>query len=177
MKKELLQEFLPEVLGLNFEVKSYDQLGEIKTHKMEFHIHLDEHNDLPSGYLKSAYESKGFLPVTKVQVETREDTISNISSYYNVKPSKLRRQYKKCSSNFNNWDQKSHAEDYMLFAENLGPYLSIDEVSLSKGELYTFITNKSGKGKKKTLVASIKGTLSKDITNVLDKLPLQDEKE
>jgi len=88
----------------------------------------------------------------------------------------LRRQYKKYSSNFSNWDQKSHAEDYMLFADNLGPYLSIDEVSLSKGELYTFVTNKTGKGKKKTLVASIKGTLSKDIIKVLERLPLQDRK-
>jgi len=60
----------------------------------------------------------------------------------------------------------------MLFAENIGEYLSIDEVSLSQGELYTFLTNKSGKGKKGTLVASIKGTLSKDIIAVLEKLPL-----
>ncbi len=52
----------------------------------------------------------------------------------------------------------------------MGAYLSIDEVSLSKGELYTFLTNKSGKGKKGTLVACIKGTLSKDIIGVLEKI-------
>lgn len=51
----------------------------------------------------------------------------------------------------------------------MGAYLSIDEVSLSQGELYTFVTNKNGKGKKGTLVASIKGTLSKDIIAVLEK--------
>ncbi len=60
----------------------------------------------------------------------------------------------------------------MLFPENMGEYLSIDEVSLSKGELYTFVTNKNGRGKKGTLVASIKGTLAKDIINVLEKIPL-----
>ena len=54
----------------------------------------------------------------------------------------------------------------------MGAYLSIDEVSLSKGEVYTFVTNKNGRGKKGSLVASIKGTLSKDIINVLEKLPL-----
>ncbi len=43
-------------------------------------------------------------------------------------------------------------------------------MSLSKGELYTFVTNKSGKGKQGTLVAVIKGTLSKDIIAVLMKL-------
>jgi len=52
----------------------------------------------------------------------------------------------------------------------MGAYLSIDELSLSKGELYTFVTNKQGKGKKGTLVAVINGTLSKDIVAALMKL-------
>lgn len=43
-------------------------------------------------------------------------------------------------------------------------------MSLSQGELYTFITNKKGKGKKGSLVASVKGTLSLDIINVLMKI-------
>lgn len=59
----------------------------------------------------------------------------------------------------------------MIFPENLGKFISIDEVSLSQGELYTFITNKSGKGKQGTLIASIKGTKSKDIIKVLQKIP------
>ena len=83
---------------------------------------------------------------------------------------KLNRHYKKYSSGFKDWEQKAHAEQYLLFEENMGEYLSIDEVSLSQGELYTFVTNKAGKGKKGTLVASIKGTLSKDIITVLEKL-------
>ena len=57
--------------------------------------------------------------------------------------------------------------------QNLGEYLSLDEVSLSQGELYTFLTNKNGRGKKGTLVACIKGTLSKEIITVLEKLPLE----
>jgi hypothetical protein len=40
-------------------------------------------------------------------------------------------------------------EDYLIYPENIGEHLSIDELSLSKGELYTFVTNKNGKGKKK----------------------------
>jgi len=60
----------------------------------------------------------------------------------------------------------------MLFPKNVGKYLSIDEVALSKGELFTFVTNKNGRGKKGSLVASIKGTLSEDIASVLAKLPL-----
>jgi transposase len=103
-------------------------------------------------------------------VDTREDTITNIGSYYGVKNDKLNRHYKKYSSGYKDWMQKPHAEDYLLFPDNIGPYLSIDEVSLSQGELYTFVTNKAGKGKQGTLAASIKGTLSKDIIEVLMKL-------
>jgi len=70
------------------------------------------------------------------------------------------------------WDQKEHAEDYLLFPENIGKHLSIDELALSRGELYTFITNKAGSGKNGTLVASIKGTLSRKIISVLERIPL-----
>jgi len=64
----------------------------------------------------------------------------------------------------------------MLFAYNLSQYISIDEVALSKGELYTFITSKKGKGKKGTLIASIKGTKSQDIISILEKIPLEERK-
>lgn len=61
----------------------------------------------------------------------------------------------------------------MLFPSNIGEYLSLDETSLSQGELYTYLTNKKGKGKKGTLVASIKGTKTKEISKVLTKIPLE----
>ena len=64
----------------------------------------------------------------------------------------------------------------MIYPENIGEHLSIDELSLSKGELYTFVTNKKGRGKKKTLVAVIKGTKSQDIIDVLDRIPLEKRK-
>lgn len=64
----------------------------------------------------------------------------------------------------------------MIYPENIGKRLSIDEVSLSKGELYTYVTNKDSKGKKGTLVASIKGTRSTDIIDVLQKMSLEKRK-
>ena len=64
----------------------------------------------------------------------------------------------------------------MIYPDNIGEHLSIDEVSLSKGELYTFITNKKGRGKKGTLVASIKGTKSQDIIDVLSRISLEKRK-
>lgn len=67
MESELLQEFLPDLLLDHFEVVNFYKLGNVETKKMEFEIHLDERNALPPGYSKSEYESKGFLPSSRVQ--------------------------------------------------------------------------------------------------------------
>jgi transposase len=88
----------------------------------------------------------------------------------------LQRHYKKKISGFKDWEQLNHSEDYLIYPQNIGENLSIDELSLSKGEIYTFVTNKNGRGKKKTLVAVIKGTKSQDIIDVLDKIPLEKRK-
>lgn len=86
----------------------------------------------------------------------------------------MRNHYKKVSSGFKEWDQGSHAEEYTIFSSNIGKKLSIDEVSLSDGELYTLLTNKSGHGKNGTLVATINSTKSEDIINILQKIPLNE---
>ncbi len=61
----------------------------------------------------------------------------------------------------------------MLYPENIGEHLSIDETAFTNGDLYTILTNKSGKGKKGTLVAMIKGTKSDDVLKVLYKIPIE----
>lgn len=53
----------------------------------------------------------------------------------------------------------------------MGEYLSIDETSLSDGELYTILTNKEAKGKKGSIVAIIAGTKAVDIMKALRKIP------
>lgn len=58
----------------------------------------------------------------------------------------------------------------MVFEDNLGPHLSIDETSLSHGELYTVVTNKAAKGRKGSIVAILKGTHSERIIPMLQKL-------
>lgn len=52
----------------------------------------------------------------------------------------------------------------------MGPSLSIDETSLSQGELYTVVTNKDAKGRKGALVALMHGTNSEGIAQVLEKI-------
>lgn len=84
----------------------------------------------------------------------------------------LEEQYRNHLSDFNQWNQLKHASDWILFEENMGPYLSIDETSLSQGELYTVVTNKQAKGRKGALIALVKGTNSDFVRNILDKIPL-----
>ena len=75
-------------------------------------------------------------------------------------------------SGYDSWNQKSHAQDWLLYGKNLGFMLSIDETSLSNGELYTIITNKLAKGNSGAIVAIIKGTKSKDIIKIVNSIPL-----
>lgn len=89
---------------------------------------------------------------------------------------KLSTQYKKHLSDYRQWEQLHHAADGPLFTENLGENLSIDETCLSCSEVYTFLTNKAGRGKNGTLVAVVKGTKAEDIIHVLQKLPLSKRK-
>jgi transposase len=50
-------------------------------------------------------------------------------------------------SDFKEWKQISHANTWLIFPENIGKRIAIDEVALSQGELYTIITNKKAKGR------------------------------
>ena len=52
----------------------------------------------------------------------------------------------------------------------MGPYLPIDETALSKGELYTIITNKKEKDKKGAIVAILSGTKVEPIIEQLLKI-------
>jgi transposase len=109
-----------------------------------------------------------------MQVDTRPDTMSNIASYYGVNSQTLQRHYKHQVSGYKDWVQLTHADDYLIYPENMTRTLSIDEVSLSKGELYTIVTNKNTKVRnKKSIIAIINGTEAKTIQSVLEKIPLQ----
>jgi len=99
--------------------------------------------------------------------------MSNIASYYAIDSKKLQRHYKHQISGYKEWNQLLHAEEYLIYPENITDKLSIDEVSLSKGELYTFVTNKNTNVRnKKSVVAVINGTEAKVIQTVVEKLPI-----
>ena len=89
---------------------------------------------------------------------------------YGVNGKKFRRHYRKSLSEFKDWNQKQHAEDYILYPENCLSQLSLDEVALSQGELYTVLTSKQAKGRKGSIVAIIKGTKSDETIDKLLKI-------
>lgn len=68
-------------------------------------------------------------------------TCRTLEEFYHIDCHTFEKQYKEVLSGYRNWEQLSHADEWMLFPENIGPHLAIDETSLSNGELYTFVTN------------------------------------
>jgi len=95
----------------------------------------------------------------------------HLGQYFQVDGKQLQQQYKEHISDYRSWAQLDHASEWMVFPDNTGVRLSIDETALSNGELYTIVTNKAAKGRKKALVAMIRGTQTDRITEVLDKIP------
>lgn len=97
--------------------------------------------------------------------------MASIAISNRLSPKEFEKQYKEHLSGFHEWEQKEHAEKWILFEKNIGPCLSIDEVAISKGELYTIVTNKAAHGGTGALVAIVAGTKSSDVVTVLTKLP------
>lgn len=98
-------------------------------------------------------------------------TARSLERYYHIDGDQFERQYKEYLSDYRIWDQLSHAGEWLLFPDNLGPYLSIDETSLSNGELYTIITHREAHGGKGSIVAIVKGTKADDVIAVVEQIP------
>ncbi|WP_445476057.1 ISAon1 family transposase, partial [Larkinella punicea] len=97
--------------------------------------------------------------------------MQTVGRFYGVNGNDLLRHYRGFQSGFKDWDQKVHAKKWLLYPQNLGSHLSIDETSLSQGELYTILTNKAAKGGKGSIVAIIAGTKAETVIATLRKIP------
>lgn len=96
---------------------------------------------------------------------------NSLEKFYHIDGNQFGQQYKTHLSDYKDWDQKDHADQWMLFPDNIGPRLSIDETAISNGELYTIITNKDGHGRKGTIVAMIEGTKAEDVIKIVNMIP------
>lgn len=90
-----------------------------------------------------------------------------IGELFGVDGDLLERQYRDHLSNYHTWDQRKHAARWVLFQKNIGAYVGIDEVALSRGELYTVLINKEAHGKKGSIIAIIEGTDAQKVLQVL----------
>lgn len=100
-------------------------------------------------------------------METSPVTCRTLEEFYHIDGHTFEKQYKEVLSGFREWDQLDHAEEWLLFPDNVGPRLAIDETSLSNGELYTFVTNRDARTRERSLVAVVAGTRSEDVISVL----------
>jgi hypothetical protein len=64
---------------------------------------------------------------------------------------------------------KRHAHQWIIYPENMGTHLSIAEVTLSQGELYTILTNKKFKGRKGSLVVIVAGIKTDQVIEHISK--------
>lgn len=75
--------------------------------------------------------------------------------------------YRNRISGYHDWCDTELSCGFYFNASNIGPYMSLDETCLSSGEVWTFLTNKEGKGGRGTLAAAIPGTRSDEIISIL----------
>lgn len=82
----------------------------------------------------------------------------------------LERQYRNHLSGYLKWNQLPHAEEWVLFEKNIGAYIGIEEIYLSRDELYTILINKEEKIAAGNIITILKGTDVKTVTPILLKL-------
>ena len=97
-------------------------------------------------------------------------TCHTLEEFYHIDGHTFEKQYKEVLSGFRQWEQLEHADEWLLFPDNIGPCLAIDESSLSNGELYTFVTNREARTREQSLVAVVAGTKAEDVITVLQRI-------
>ena len=97
-------------------------------------------------------------------------TAHQIGYTYMINSSTFAKRYKDTLSDFDTWEQKDHASEWILVPQNIGKEQGMDETSLH-GELYTVVHNKDSHGRKGAIIAVVKGTNPADVLKVLMRLP------
>lgn len=94
----------------------------------------------------------------------------SLEIFYGVDGDRTERQYKNHLSGYRQWCESTegkHADKWRIWPKNMGPFLSIDETALSRGELYTIVSNKAAHGRENSIVAMIEGTDSEEVIKAL----------
>jgi transposase len=103
-------------------------------------------------------------------MDTLPLTANALGRFFHIKGSEVERYYKHHLSDYETWEQKAHALDWILLARNMGERLSIDETELC-GDVYTILSNKAGKGKRGTVIVIVRGTKAEVVSRIIMKIP------
>ena len=103
-------------------------------------------------------------------METSPVTCRTLEDFCHIDGHTFGKQYKEVPSGYRDWDQLEHADRWLLFADNTGPHLAIDESLLSDGGLYTFVTDRDACTRERSLAAVVAGTKPEDVIAVLQKI-------
>lgn len=74
-------------------------------------------------------------------------------------------------SDYEDWKEKEHAQEWLVFPENIGSHLCIDETGMSNGDLFTIVSNPQARGRKGSLVAIVSGVQSDKVIAALQRIP------
>lgn len=98
-------------------------------------------------------------------------TARSLARYYQIDGDTLERAYKDHLSGYREWSEGEHADRYLLFPENIGPRMSIDETSTQDGELFTILSNRDAHCRKGSIAAIVRGTRVEDVVGALARIP------
>jgi|GEM_PF-32530 len=121
--------------------------------------------------LNSIHDDTDIILLDGLDESPNRDIIETIRGLvYHINGHSFEKQYKEILSGYRSWEQLAHAQKWLLFENNIGKSIAIDETSLSNGELYTIVTNRDRHGREGCLIAIIAGTKSLDVCKVLDEI-------
>ena len=100
-------------------------------------------------------------------METIPTTSRSLDRYYHINGDSFEKQYKEILSGYRSWSEYDHADEWLVFPQNIGESICIDETAPSNGELYTLVTNRAARGGKGTIIAIIQGVSADKVTEAL----------
>lgn len=103
-------------------------------------------------------------------MDTSPVTCRTLEEFYHVNANTLEKCYKDVLSGYRSWTEQPHAAEWLVFPENIGPHLAIDETALSNGDLYTIVTNRDNHCQNGCLVAIIAGTKAETVSAALKRI-------
>lgn len=103
-------------------------------------------------------------------METLPITARSFEKDYFVDGDNYEKAYKNHLSGFREWSELEHSDEWLVFPENIGQHVSIDETCLSAGEVYTIVCNKEAHGRKGSIIAIVRGTKAKEVIKALEKI-------